>query len=49
MKMARAGKVPNPLKPHKAKKLDEVKKLNKLIADPGEAAARDERRSGRRR
>jgi succinate dehydrogenase / fumarate reductase iron-sulfur subunit len=32
LKMAKAGKVPNPLKPHKAKKLDEVKRLNKLIA-----------------
>ena len=31
MKMVRAGKVPNPLKPHKAKKLDEVNKLNKLV------------------
>jgi len=33
LKMAKAGKVPNPLKPHKAKKLDEVKRLNKLIAE----------------
>src|SRR3954453_18106189 len=32
MRLARAGKVPNPLKPHKAKKLDEVRKLEKLIA-----------------
>ena len=31
LRLARAGKVPNPLKPHKAKKLDEVRKLNKLI------------------
>ena len=33
MKLVRAGKVPNPLKPHKAKKLDEVNKLNKLVGD----------------
>src|SRR6476661_5321931 len=33
MKLMRAGKVPNPLKPHKAKKLDEVNKLNKLVGD----------------
>jgi succinate dehydrogenase / fumarate reductase iron-sulfur subunit len=31
LKMVRAGKVPNPLKPHKAKKLDEVRKLHKLL------------------
>ena len=31
MKLARAGKVPNPLKPHRAKKLGEVRKLHKLI------------------
>ena len=31
MQMARAGKVPNPLKPHRAKKLDEVRKLHKLL------------------
>jgi succinate dehydrogenase iron-sulfur subunit len=33
MKMVRAGKVPNPLKPHKAGKLDEVRRLNTLIGD----------------
>ena len=33
MKLVRAGKVPNPLKPHKAKKLDEVNKLNKLVGE----------------
>jgi succinate dehydrogenase / fumarate reductase, iron-sulfur subunit len=33
MKLMRAGKVPNPLKPHKAKKLDEVQKLNKLVGE----------------
>ena len=33
MKLMRAGKVPNPLKPHKAKKLDEVNKLNKLVGE----------------
>jgi succinate dehydrogenase / fumarate reductase, iron-sulfur subunit len=31
LQLVRAGKVPNPLKPHKAKKLDEVRKLHKLI------------------
>ena len=30
LNLARAGKVPNPLKPHRAKKLDEVRKLHKL-------------------
>jgi succinate dehydrogenase / fumarate reductase iron-sulfur subunit len=33
MKMVRAGKVPNPLKPHKAPKLDEVRRLNKLVGE----------------
>ena len=32
IKLVRAGKVPNPLKPHKAKKLDEVRKLHKLLS-----------------
>jgi succinate dehydrogenase / fumarate reductase, iron-sulfur subunit len=45
LKMVRAGKVPNPLRPHKAKKLDEVRKLHKLLKTQ-EAAARDERRAG---
>ena len=45
LNLARAGKVPNPLKPHRAKKLDEVKKLHKLLKTQ-EAAARDERRAG---
>jgi succinate dehydrogenase / fumarate reductase iron-sulfur subunit len=31
LQLVRVGKVPNPLKPHKAKKLDEVRKLHKLI------------------
>ena len=45
MKLARAGKVPNPLKPHRAKKLDEVRKLHKLVAGQ-EKASRDEKRAG---
>jgi succinate dehydrogenase iron-sulfur subunit len=45
MKLARAGKVPNPLKPHRAKKLDEVRKLHKLVAGQ-EKAARDDKRTG---
>ena len=47
LKMARAGKVPNPLKPHKAKKLDEVKRLNKLIAEQ-EKQQREAAAAGRR-
>jgi succinate dehydrogenase / fumarate reductase iron-sulfur subunit len=31
LQLVRVGKVPNPLKPHKAKKLDEVRKLHTLI------------------
>jgi succinate dehydrogenase / fumarate reductase iron-sulfur subunit len=45
LNLARAGKVPNPLKPHRAKKLDEVRKLHKLLKTQ-EAAARDDRRAG---
>jgi succinate dehydrogenase / fumarate reductase iron-sulfur subunit len=45
MKMARAGKVPNPLKPHRAKKLDEVRRLHKLL-QAQEAQQRDEKRAG---
>ena len=45
MNLARAGKVPNPLKPHRAKKLGEVRKLHKLLKTQ-EAEARDKRRSG---
>jgi succinate dehydrogenase / fumarate reductase iron-sulfur subunit len=45
LNLARAGKVPNPLKPHRAKKLDEVRKLHKLMKTQ-EAGARDQRRSG---
>jgi succinate dehydrogenase / fumarate reductase iron-sulfur subunit len=33
LKMVRAGKVPNPLRPHKADKLDEVRRLEKLVAE----------------
>ncbi len=45
MQMARAGKVPNPLKPHKAKKLDEVRKLHKLVKSQ-EAEGLAARRAG---
>jgi succinate dehydrogenase / fumarate reductase iron-sulfur subunit len=45
MRLARAGKVPNPLKPHRAKKLDEVRKLNKLLKGQ-EAESRDAKRAG---
>jgi succinate dehydrogenase / fumarate reductase, iron-sulfur subunit len=45
MQMARAGKVPNPLKPHRAKKLDEVRKLHKLMKTH-EAGSRAEKRAG---
>jgi hypothetical protein len=45
MKLARAGKVPNPLKPHRAKKLDEVRKLHKLLKTQ-EAEQRDQKRAG---
>ena len=45
MQMAKAGKVPNPLKPHRAKKLDEVRKLHKLLKTQ-EAELRDQKRAG---
>ncbi len=45
MQLARAGKVPNPLKPHRAKKLDEVRSLHKLLRTQ-EEQARDARRAG---
>jgi succinate dehydrogenase / fumarate reductase, iron-sulfur subunit len=45
MQMARAGKVPNPLKPHRAKKLDEVRKLHKLLKGQ-EAELLKEKRAG---
>jgi succinate dehydrogenase / fumarate reductase iron-sulfur subunit len=45
MQMARAGKVPNPLKPHRAKKLDEVRKLHKLLKTQ-EKDTRAEKRAG---
>jgi hypothetical protein len=48
LKLARAGKVPNPLRPHKAKKLDEVRKLHKLI-ESQEQAARKQATAGPRR
>ena len=45
LQLARAGKVPNPFNPHKAKKLDEVRRLNKLIA-AHEQAVHDANREG---
>jgi succinate dehydrogenase / fumarate reductase, iron-sulfur subunit len=45
MQLARAGKVPNPLRPHRAKKLDEVRRLHKLLKGQ-EAALRDAKRAG---
>jgi succinate dehydrogenase / fumarate reductase iron-sulfur subunit len=45
MQMARAGKVPNPLRPHRAKKLDEVRKLHKLLKTQ-EAELLAEKRAG---
>ena len=45
LNLARAGKVPNPLKPHRAKKLDEVRKLHKLLKTQ-EAESRAEKRAG---
>ena len=45
MQMARAGKVPNPLKPHRAKKLDEVRKLHKVLKTQ-EKDARAQKRAG---
>jgi succinate dehydrogenase / fumarate reductase iron-sulfur subunit len=45
LQLARVGKVPNPFNPHKAKKLDEVRKLNQLIASQ-EKAAQEANREG---
>ena len=45
LQLARAGKVPNPFNPHKAKKLDEVRRLNTLIA-AHEQAVHDANREG---
>jgi len=45
MQMARAGKVPNPLRPHRAKKLDEVRKLHKVLKTQ-EKDARAQKRAG---
>jgi len=42
LRLARAGKVPNPLRPHKAKNNDEVKRLWKLL----EAQAREQQGLG---
>jgi hypothetical protein len=48
LQLVRVGKVPNPLKPHKAKKLDEVRKLNALI-DTQEKEARAAANAGPKR
>ena len=48
LKLARAGKVPNPLKPHKAGKLDEVRNLEKLV-DGQEKDALEQANAGPRR
>jgi succinate dehydrogenase iron-sulfur subunit len=40
LRMVRAGKVPNPFKPHKARKLEEVRALHKLL-EQQESNARD--------
>jgi len=48
LQLVRVGKVPNPLKPHKAKKLDEVRKLNALI-DTQEKEARAAANAGPQR
>ena len=42
LRLAKAGKVPNPLRPHKARKLDEVRRLHKLIADQERAELEEE-------
>ncbi len=48
LQLVRVGKVPNPLKPHKAKKLDEVRKLHELI-EKQEKEARGAATAGPRR
>jgi succinate dehydrogenase / fumarate reductase iron-sulfur subunit len=48
LQLVRVGKVPNPLKPHKAKKLDEVRKLHALI-DSQEKEARAAANAGPKR
>ena len=48
LQLVRVGKVPNPLKPHKAKKLDEVRKLHALI-DGQEKEARAAANAGPKR
>jgi succinate dehydrogenase / fumarate reductase iron-sulfur subunit len=45
LKLVRAGKVPNPLRPHKARKLDEVRRLHKLL-EKDEKAERRKREAG---
>jgi succinate dehydrogenase / fumarate reductase, iron-sulfur subunit len=47
LRLAAVGKVPNPIKPHKAKKLDEVKRLHKLL-EQQEQEQRRARTSGPR-
>src|SRR5918911_605811 len=45
LRLARAGKVPNPLRPHRARKLDEVRRLHKLL-EKDEKAERRKREAG---
>ena len=43
LKMVRAGKAPNPLKPHRAKKLGEVRALSKLVKEQEKESLADKR------
>jgi succinate dehydrogenase / fumarate reductase iron-sulfur subunit len=44
LKMVRAGKAPNPVKPHRAKKLGEVRALSKLVKEQEKEALADKRK-----
>jgi succinate dehydrogenase / fumarate reductase iron-sulfur subunit len=44
LKMVRAGKAPNPVKPHRAKKLGEVRALSKLVKEQEKQALADKRK-----
>jgi succinate dehydrogenase / fumarate reductase, iron-sulfur subunit len=43
LKMVRAGKAPNPVKPHRAKKLGEVRALSKLVKEQEKQSLADKR------
>jgi succinate dehydrogenase iron-sulfur subunit len=43
LKMVRAGKAPNPVRPHRAKKLGEVRALSKLVKEQEKQALADKR------